>query len=385
MLVDEVRRLKAMDMSFEEVIYTIAFELEDEIAEKGKEAVFAELSYRNDMEDRVRDALTDQGYYEMRTEFERIDVNSRGDRSDLGETFQQKVEELQGVRKAYYMQKKRYHRYRYRLFYEPDDGKLRYRLSGGGRLWRDDEPEACIDPGESLWQIHWPSRGVSVLQELRLERLIDAVRYFSDFDNFVQAKKITLWEWMVINAVLRREGLIHDTNEEIRRLEIDDQLSWVRDQAMRDIPEASSATETGRMRGTVKRTFTCLGRDCMNTVRDLVAWFADGARDGWIEMMEIPGFGASCKKQLINEMARWEVMLPPELIKPTRRSPVIALDVKQETLNAFERYRIKSIGELITACKDENRFSGLRYINNDVYRVAVKVLQKYGFWHSGPI
>ena len=48
---------KKYDLSFEECIYAIAFDLEDDLAERGKEAVFSELPWREEMCRRVQDVF----------------------------------------------------------------------------------------------------------------------------------------------------------------------------------------------------------------------------------------------------------------------------------------------------------------------------------------
>ncbi len=38
-----------------------------------------------------------------------------------------------------------------------------------------------------------------------------------------------------------------------------------------------------------------------------------------------------------------------------------------------------TVGELLVACQDENRFTGLRYVDQDLYKRAMIQLKTYGF------
>lgn len=64
-----IKKLDGLELSFEESVYVIAFDLADEIREKGKEAVFSELSCRENMAENVQkvmEFLSDDSIYALR-------------------------------------------------------------------------------------------------------------------------------------------------------------------------------------------------------------------------------------------------------------------------------------------------------------------------------
>lgn len=64
---------------------------------------------------------------------------------------------------------------------------------------------------------------------------------------------------------------------------------------------------------------------------------------------------------------------------PMRESPVLALDFNERDRSKLSRFEINTIDELLTACLTENRFSGLKYIDHDLYQVAIACLKDYGY------
>lgn len=140
--------------------------------------------------------------------------------------------------------------------------------------------------------------------------------------------------------------------------------------------------------GVCVRTGRALARVGSDTVEGLMRIFAEGAKKSWQRIDSIRNFGTGCKAHLIDVIKSWTIEIPPELCYPTLESPVAALDWCDAVLcgerwldaqKQLEYYAIDTIGKLIAACEDEDRISGLRYIDADLYNVAIKRLRRYDF------
>ncbi len=236
-----------------------------------------------------------------------------------------------------------------------------------------------LDLEGSILQIRWPKRSLQVLQKLKIRTVRQAVEFFGDFEKFVTAElRITLWEWAVITTILRREGLL--LREGKMEVQLDDDLSEVLDVVLED--ESSTRPSS--------TTIHQLRRRGANTIMDLMSIFAENADSGWYTLSHYwPGFGKACEKHLAGCMRTWDFVVPLDMCYPSEKSTVLALD--WYGLNVAPRfydstiseklglYQIETIGALIEACKDENRFSGLRYIDPELYKIALERLEAYEF------
>lgn len=226
----------------------------------------------------------------------------------------------------------------------------------------------------SISQIHWPKCSLEVLRGLKIKVLKEAIDYFSNFDNFVNGKDITLWEWSVIRMTLYREGLL--SSEGLTEVHLDTSLE---EAACSDFGPSKS------MRLRILNSLKCVyvgmshNYECMDTVMDLVKLFSNGAEEGWEQVRRIRGFGKACVRYTIEMMRSWMIIIPPELCTPTMESGIAALDLSGDASASFETYQIETIGELMAACKETNRFYGLRYLDSRLYEIAVKCLKTYGF------
>lgn len=422
-------RLKSLNLSFEESVYTIAFGLEDEIAERGKETVFSELCCREKMAEKVRevlDGIPEDYVYALRCK--------------LGNTPRDAVLENKWANGYFTCSfegnlKKAINTLRNGMRWRKHPPRLI--LAGGAGLWSASElmkcsgdtdlPSSCsvmfdvsnlsakvqqlmdevrfynerrdqalteiktlleelkncnscpenltaeaisatVQKAEvvldgPITQIRWPYRSLEVLRRLKIKTLAGAVEYFSDFDNFVNGDEMTLWEWSVIVAILRRADLLDTTG--MHKVDLDDtidEILWVRSHD-----------------GVSKRTMNCLLRADTGTIRELICRFSAGARDGWEWVSQIRNLGASCRRFLVESMRSWMIDIPPEYCYLTETSDVMTLDLSQNTLRTMRVYQIQTVGELMSACKDMNRFRNLKYIDCKLYEAAVSCLKVYGF------
>lgn len=408
-----IKKLDGLELSFEESVYVIAFDLADEIREKGKEAVFSELSCRENMAENVQkvmEFLSDDSIYALRralggerneeieAEFatsewnsfdlslewaiknllgsrklitlvggmisgaESVNDSSRNthlssfDAEDLSAQLQQLMEEVR-----FYNERRDQALARIETLLS----EIKERSDASKNLAVETMVDTLQDiSADPIAKIHWPYRSLQVLRELELTDLENVIEYFSDFDNFVDSKKMTLWEWNVIVATLRREGL----------LSADKTVKVDLDTAVWDLFYSCSSSG-----GTVMRTKNCLCCGGISNVQELNTFFACGAREGWRRLQEIRNFGRVGLSFLVEEMRSWETNISPEACYPTGASALTTLDLPKSSLETLNAYRIETVGELIAVCEDSNRFRGLRYIDLEQYTIAVKQLRKYGF------
>lgn len=231
----------------------IAFELEDEIALRGKGPVFDELGCREKMLDHVFEALEEMpygdlsGYALQRTlgyVQESIMMESQLEKDYWGSVwrcFLEAVEFLQTSRIRYIligrpgisveklvedvestasnrqmsnetpelvnevkqlMEEVRYYNFR------RDQALARIETLLEEIREREERAELTVEAlndvplDGSILQLRWSWRSLKILQELGIETVAEAVEYFSNFDNFADTHvEITLWEWSVITSV----------------------------------------------------------------------------------------------------------------------------------------------------------------------------------------
>jgi len=444
------KALSSLGLSFEECVYTIAFGLETEILQKGKEAVFAELPCRERMAEYVQEALDDAPVYAYAL------------RKTLGFPVLEGSEEppyvywFESMEKCFcdaveYLQRS------YRTYH--GEVAIRYILIGG--MYPQAQQEETLPPCDggnamnlatnapdlftqiqqmvsevrsyqrkceeglaaiealltkmksqsavnvttsaraeqsnldsqeedtftevattfsrnanlqiqgSISQIHWPKRSREVLRGLKIRTLKAAMDYFSDFDNFVNGKNITFWEWSVIRMTLWREGLL--SSEGLEEVDLSTSLETMRNKVGPNT--ATCARMLNRLKyGHVNEEFNRI-----NTVGDLVEWFSDGAEEGWYLVRKIRDFGKTCVEYMVEMMRSWMIIIPLELCDPTAESKVVALDPSRYIAKGLSAYQIETISELMNACGETNRFSGLRYFDSRLYGAAVECLKDYGF------
>lgn len=204
-------------------------------------------------------------------------------------------------------------------------------------------------------QIRWPYRSQQVLQRLRLTKIDEIVDYFQNFDNFVTARNITLWEWWVITTILRQKGLLLQSDYPVH---LDDEI---------DDLELSV------------RTYNCLKRAGIRDMDDLAVYFCYGMKDGWQEIGRVRNLGERSQEELKRRLSEVAVELSDTACFPTAESRVWTLDFDRVDRQKLWHYGLKTIGELAMACRDENRFRGLKYIDFRLYSDAVTQLRVYGF------
>ncbi len=213
-----------------------------------------------------------------------------------------------------------------------------------------------VDALGSITQIHWPYRSQQILWNAGMKSLTDAAQYFGDFWNFAQKEKtMTLWEWAVIVAILRREGVLPEAEHK----------AWLESEV------------TCLMLGT--RTKNSLHRAKIVNIQDLMSFFAEGPDAGWEKMQRVRGAGSCSIREMVETLCDYEIVIPDELCFPTLMSGVLALDFDQMMMVRLKKYQIMTVGELLVACQDENRFTGLRYVDQDLYKRAMIQLKTYGF------
>lgn len=437
-----IQSLKDLNLSFEECIYAVAFGLEDEIRQDGKEAVFSGLPCKEVMAEKAAEILSGNNHYAFcktlgypypkseEIEFDRY----KWCQVSVDQCFGYAIEELRGGTDRWQRMPSRF-----RLL---DEAWLRSvilseeaknintsavsslpseALTVPDALTRDavelcaqlqrlmeevqfynqkrdqalaaieallteikdrtevpetlsvealaaSSPQASPNLQGSIEQICWPGRSLRVLRELKLETLAEVVEYFANFDNFVNGREITLREWSVIVAILQQEKLLMPGSESIE-VGLDDDLETL-------IKLSSSS-------GVAVRSYTCLRRANINTVGDMLAFFAGGAQDGWQAMTELRNFGKASLRYVIEQMQTWTIVIPPEQCYPTPQSPIEILDFDAGDLMVLREYGVRTISELMAACASKNRFCGLRYLHEGMYKAALQQLKTYGFVSQG--
>ncbi len=420
-------RLKGLDLTFEERIYAIVFNLADDISRLGKEAIFAELACRDRMSEYIQNLLIEaerasfcakileeafnyetieeaqsrEGEIKWAMEYFRkgydiqsdipfwryllgrvrpwqvqessADLSAQRDKSGaiLAQEFKTDVDVLfEQIQKL--AAEVRYHdQQRDRAFEEIralfDEIKA---LDNCPKEAKNESTLNILQGGEidlqgSIAQIHWPYRSWRVLQKLKIETVKQAVGYFAAFTSLAESDEMTLWEWAVITATLRREKLL--SNEDKTPVQPSNKLA-----------DVFGLNDDGRGRMHIK-VFNALLRADIITIRDLLCYFANGMKSGWRNLSQVRGFGEASQKFLIQLISDWEIVIPPEYCEPTRRTIVEALDFSQQDLKGFKEYQVVTIDELLEACRDTNRFSGMCHNNPELYKTAAHRLTDYGF------
>lgn len=404
--------LKGLDLTFAESIYVIAFKLENEIRAQGKEAIFKELGMTaTEMAERVEHCLNEEisksNAYVLRRVLGDLDsaVNDKetlrlSERWSLNDAFDEAVRALQSSIDANYgiSRAKNYRKLltigRKSQFCgetAPRDVNDLYgqvqQLMNEVRMYdkkrdqalarietlmvqiqqREDcprnfgktqsEPAShTIDVDGPITQILWPYRSSNVLQKLRLTTMKEAVNYFQDFQHFVEGESITLMEWLVVTSILRKEDLLPTVEDDV--VELDDEIGVI-DWSV--------------------RTYNCLTRRGIEYVEDLVKIFAGGAREGWGDLRRTRNLGTKSYYEIVRKMGEITIRLNDSLCFSTPESNVKALDFDDQYSSRLSYYNLNTIAELLEACHDTNRFSGLRYVDNSLYHIAMRRLEEYGY------
>jgi len=391
------RNLEELDLSFEEKIYAITFSLEDELHAKGKAEVFVELSLTPEQMaecvEEVLDKMDGSDVYALRRVLGDLDEARDNEFFHRYHTLKECFES------AYRILKKE----RASTFYPRK--RLRYLLLGNQPLWttattvrlkqaandmtlREQIEQltaevqfyaercnraleqlqtlaAAVEAQESadvlenavvIDGIYWPYRSAEVLRELGLTEIEKITEFFGDFRNFVKAKDITLMEWSVITTVLREKELLHATGNKVTLGTLVDDFDFS------------------------IRTRNCLDRaGIKKDVEDLMLCFADGAEDGWDRLLKTRNLGRKSFEEIIQELRTQDFVLKDNWCYVTNASPVGALDFDRNERLALLYYKIQTVEQLYTACQDQNRFTGLRYVDNELYKAAITHLNRYGF------
>lgn len=213
-------------------------------------------------------------------------------------------------------------------------------------------------------QLEWSIRSQKIFEQLKITTIPEAVAYFSDFDHFIKSKNLSYWEWSVIVVTLWRQKLL--SSEYQVEIKFDASLEEFLD----DLRAGSMPV----------RTHNSLMRSGVTgDIQGLFELFSAGAWRAWDKLNRTRNFGKVSKQYLIQKMADAVIMIPSELCVPNGESSVAALELDNSEIVTLERYHIKTIDDLVTACKDQNRFLGLRYINPSMYKYALEKLEEYGF------
>lgn len=417
--------LKGLDLTFDETIYAIAFGLEAEIGSYGKEKVFRELEMTpEEMAVRVKYCLDEimgkQSAYALRRVLGDLDspakdkemlgayhslerefgstlsslrsslssslrfgngVNFRNllvkgrksqPRRDAGEVSlgaeDTSTSKLNGTTELLYAQAQRLMD-EVRLYDERRDRaleKLEWLLveirqrQDCPENFREGQAKAETQPIDlegSISQIRWSYHSLRLLRELKLRTVGEVVEYFRDFENFLAARSITLLEWYVVTSILRREKALPQMTAE-KTFGLDDRLNRI---------DFST------------RTSNCLQRSEIEDFDEFIMIFADGAAEGWYQVGKIRNLGVKVYAEIVSKMGELTVDLDETICYPTTESEVRALDFEVRDRKKLLNYEIRTVGDLLAACQDENRFSGLKYIDNDLYQAALARLTEHGF------
>ncbi len=402
---------KKYDLSFEECIYAIAFDLEDDLAERGKEAVFSELPNREQMADYVQVVLEDDFRKRESCALKKVladkpipeDVvfdnpdHAAGDEDDvLGCSRNGTLEEnyrktlarpacvsecspTDSVNSDLYNQMHRLITKLRMLDAERDQilAQLESLIAVTGThntnmpsltainpVESKPETKSGIDLEGSILQLEWSIRSQKIFEQLKITTIPEAVAYFSDFDHFIKSKNLSYWEWSVIVVTLWRQKLL--SSEYQVEIKFDASLEEFLD----DLRAGSMPV----------RTHNSLTRSGVTgDIQGLFELFSAGAWRAWDKLDRTRNFGKVSKQYLIQKMADAVIMIPPELCVPNGESSVAALELDNSEIFILEKYHIKTIDDLVTACKDQNRFLGLRYIHPSMYKYALEKLEEYGF------
>lgn len=402
------RNLKGLDLSFTEAIYAIAFGLEEELHAKGKAEIFVELDLTPEqMADNVEKTLAAMYSHLNKYALRRVlgDLDASQDAEIFGEfytlesCFEHACKELANGVSSDAWSRAKYHYLLLGgqpLWVEPiavqpkqavDDLTLRERIAlltaevqfyserCHRALGQLQELAAIVEAQESATTsdvaledvpansavtvidgIYWPYRSAEVLRKLKLTETEKIVEFFGDFQNFVNAKSITLMEWLVITTILRNKKLLYAPDDVVTMETLINDL---------DFPL--------RMK---KRLQYPAG---IKDVEDLIVYFADGAADGWYRLQKVRQFGQKSFEAIIQKFTTSNFVLEDSWCYVTDISPVGALDFSKGVRSDLQYYQIQTVGQLQAACQDRHRFTGLRYMDKELYDIATAHLDRYGF------
>lgn len=404
--------LKGLDLSFDESIYAIAFGLQDEIREYGKEAVFNGLGMSAEkMHERVEYCLGKK-MYDGYANALRLVLNGNNaahvDVERLAETFTFAVSNLCQPTDASID----YCSYRadvnYRHLLTQDEIKMQHEPNAQHELvpsdvdnsteqlyaqvqqlmdevrFYDEKRDQALERIEELMveikqrqdcpkdfgmkngsqriklheasnQIAWPYRSAEVIRKLGLKTIDEVIQYFGDFNNFVESKDVTLLEWWVITIILRKEELLPATHYAVK---LDDEI----DQLELSV-RANHVLKWSRI----------------YDFDDFAICFASGAEDGLKHVREMRHCGKVTYDEIVQKLGEVSVELDDSLYYLTPVSHVRALDFDRRNRKRLLSCGIDTVGELLAACQSQNRFFGLRYVDNKLYREAKAHLNRYGF------
>lgn len=404
--------LRGLDLSFDESIYAIAFGLQDEIRAYGKEAVFNELGMSaKKMHERVEYCLGKK-MHDVYANALRLVLNGNNavhvDVERLADTFTFAVSDLCQPTDA----NSGYCSYRvdvnYRHLLTQDELKVQHesnvqhelvpsdvdnsteqlyaqvqRLMDEVRFY-DEKRDQALGRIEELMveikqrqdcpkdfgmkngsqriklhevsnQIAWPYRSVKVIRKLGLKTIDEVIQYFGDSSNFMESKDVTLLEWWVITTILRKEELLPATHYALKLEDEIDQL------------ELSV------------RADNVLRRLGIYDFDDFAVHFASGAKDGLKHVRETRHCGKVTYDEIVRKLGEVSVELDDSLCYLTPVSHVRALDFDRRNRKRLLSCGVDTVGELLVACQSQNRFFGLRYVDNNLYREAKAHLNRYGF------
>ena len=208
---------------------------------------------------------------------------------------------------------------------------------------------------EASNQIAWPYRSAEVIRKLGLKTIDEVIQYFGDFNNFVESKDVTLLEWWVITIILRKEELLSATHYAVK---LDDEI----DQLELSV-RANHVLKWSRI----------------YDFDDFAICFASGAEDGLKHVREMRHCGKVTYDEIVRKLGEVSVELDDSLCYLTPVSHVRALDFDRRTRKRLLSCGMDTVGELLAACQSQNRFFGLRYVDNKLYREAKVHLNRYGF------
>lgn len=396
--------LKGLDLDFTESIYAIVFGLEDELHEKDRAEVFAGLGLAPEQMaknvkkvlDAMHHHLSEYALYRVLGDLDASqDEQKFGQRWTLASSFEAAYAVLKGGGTSYSWSRANFH---YILlggqlpwgstttaqlkqtvnneslherieqltaeveFYAERCSRALEQLQALAAIIEDQESAASNAALENVPAnsavidgIYWPYRSAEVLRKLGLTKTEEIVSFFGDFRKFLGAKDITLMEWSVITTILRKKEFLPATGDTvvIERLIDDFEFSI--------------------------RTRNCLMRAGIKDVEDVMFLFADGAEDGLGTLTRVRNLGRKSYEEIIQKLMTLDFTLEDSWCYVTDISPVGALDFSKGERQALYYYEIQTVGQLYAACQDQNRFSGLRYIDNGLYKVAIKHLDRYGF------
>lgn len=213
-----------------------------------------------------------------------------------------------------------------------------------------------MTPDDAVMRIGWPYRSANILREFGFTTLEEVVGYFQDFNHFIEDGETTLLEWWVIVTILRQAGLLP---------------------AVKTYEKFGLSDKVGGLELSI-RTYNALVRSGIDDIDDVIMMFADGIEEGRYNIRTIRNMGVKSQYELFRRLGEVVIELDDSICFPMKESHIQALDFNRKDWRKLWRYKINTVGDLLAACQDENRFSGLRHIDNDLYQTAMARLTKYG-------